>query len=113
MKKLTAILIGIICLFGQTLYAQNNQPPKTLTLAQQQEDFKIFRGSLNEVHVGLNWFITEKELNDLFDKTYNSLTENTPTEDYYLKLRYIMASLKHGHGGINLVQEEGVNYRLF
>jgi Peptidase family S41 len=113
MKKLIAVLIGIIFVFGQNLYAQNNQPPKTLTLAQQQEDFKIFRGSLNEVHVGLNWFITEKELNDLFDKTYNSLTENTPTEDYYLKLRYIMASIKHGHGGINLVQEEGVNYRLF
>jgi hypothetical protein len=112
MKKLFAILISIICLLGQNLYAQNNQPPKTLTLAQQQEDFKIFRGSLNEVHVGLNWFITEKELNDLFDKTYNSLTENTPTEDYYLKLRYIMASIKHGHNSLTLPHEEGVNYRL-
>ncbi len=113
MNKISVFLIGLICIFGQIIFAQNNQPPKTLTLAQQQEDFKIFRGSLNEVHVGLNWFITEKELNDLFDKTYNSLTENTPTEDYYLKLRYIMASLKHGHGGISLVQEDGVNYRLF
>ncbi|NJM53327.1 MAG: hypothetical protein HC846_07980 [Blastocatellia bacterium] len=61
----------------------------------------------------MNWFISENELNDLFDKTYNSLTENTATEDFYLKLRYITASIKHGHGGINLVQEEGVNYRLF
>jgi Peptidase family S41 len=113
MKKLIAVLTCVVCLIGQVILAQNNQPPKTLTLAQQQEDFKIFRGSLNEVHVGLNWFITEKELNDLFDKTYNSLTENTPTEDYYLKLRYIMASLRHGHGGITLPQEDGVNYRLF
>ena len=112
MKTLFAIIIGLICVFGQSISAQNNQPPKTLTLAQQQEDFKIFRGSLNEIHVGLNWFITEKELNDLFDKTYNSLTENTPTEDYYLKLRLIMASLRHGHNGITLPQENGVNYRL-
>ncbi len=112
MKTLIAIIIGCLFAFVQDVSAQNNQPPKTLTLAQQQEDFKIFRGSLNEIHVGLNWFITEKDLNDLFDKTYNSLTENTPTEDYYLKLRYIMASIKHGHNGISLPQEDGVNYRL-
>jgi hypothetical protein len=112
MKKIIAVIIGLICVFGQSVSAQSNQPPKTLTLAQQQEDFKIFRGSLEEIHVGLNWFITEKDLNDLFDKTYNSLTENTPTEDYYLKLRLIMASIKHGHNGISLPQEDGVNYRL-
>ncbi len=111
-KIFIAAIIGLICLFEHSVSAQNNQPPKILTLAQQQEDFKIFRGSLNEIHVGLNWFITEKELNDLFDKTYNSLSENTPTEDYYLKLRYIMASLRHGHNGITLPQEDGVNYRL-
>jgi hypothetical protein len=112
MKKLIAVIIGVMCLIGQSVSAQKIQPPKTLTLAQQQEDFKIFRGSINEMHVGLNWFITEKELNDLFDKTYNSLTENTPTEDYYLKLRYIMTSIKHGHASITLPQEDGVNYRL-
>lgn len=112
MKSFITIIIGLIFMFGQSAAAQTNQPPKTLTLAQQQEDFKIFRGSLNEIHVGLNWFITEKELNDLFDKTYSSLTENTSTEEYYLKLRYIMASLRHGHNGISFPQEYGVNYRL-
>jgi hypothetical protein len=112
MKIFIAVIIGLICVFGQSVSAQKIQSPKTLTLAQQQEDFKVFRGSLEEIHVGLNWFITEKELNDLFDKTYNSLSENAPTEDYYLKLRYIMASLRHGHNGITLPQEDGVNYRL-
>jgi hypothetical protein len=111
MKIFFAIIIAFF-MIGQSVSAQNNLPPKTLTLAQQQEDFKIFRGSINEVFVGLNWFISEKELNDLFDKTYNSLTENTPTEDYYLKLRYIMASIRHGHGGILLPQENGINYQL-
>ncbi len=112
MKTFIAIIISLICAFGQSVFAQKVQLPKTVTLAQQQEDFKIFRGSLEEIHVGLNWFISEKELNDLFDKTYNSLAENARTEDYYLKLRYIMASLRHGHNGITLPQEDGVNYRL-
>lgn len=112
MKTFITIIIGLFFMLGQSVSAQNNQPPKMLTLAQQQEDFKIFRGSLNEIHVGLNWFISEKELNELFDKTYNSLTENTRAEDFYLKLRLIMASLKHGHNGIELPQEYGLNYRL-
>ncbi len=112
MKAFITVIFSLIFMFGQSVSAQNNLPPKTLTLAQQQEDFKIFRGSIDEIHVGLNWFITEKELNDLFDKTYNSLSENTPPEDYYLKLRLIMANIRHGHAGITLPQEDGVNYRL-
>ncbi len=112
MKTLIAVIIGLTFGFWQSVSAQNNTPPKTLTLAQQRKDFKIFRGSLEEIHVGLNWFITEKELSNLFDKTYNSLTGNAPTEDYYLKLRLIMASLRHGHNGVFLPQEAGVNYRL-
>lgn len=112
MKKFIAVLLGFIFVFGQSASFAQNNPPKTLTLAQQQEDFKIFRGSLNEIHVGLNWFITQKELNDLFDKTYNSLTENARAEEYYLKLRRIMASIRHGHNGIFFPQAYGVNYRL-
>lgn len=112
-KILTACVTALFILLGQITFAQNNpSPPKTLTLAQQQEDFKIFRGSLNEIHVGLNWFVSDKDLNDLFDKTYDSLTENTPAEVYYLKLRLIMASIRHGHNGVSFPQEYGVNYRL-
>lgn len=112
MKTFVAVIIVLIFVFGQYIYAQNSQPLKILTLAQQQEDFKIFRGSLNEIHVGLNWFISEKELNDSFDKTYDSLTENARAEDYYLKLRRIMASVRHGHNGVDFPQEYGANYRL-
>lgn len=112
MKIITAILFGILLLFGQPVVAQNSLPPKTLTLAQQQEDFKIFRGSLEEIHVGLNWFISAKDLSEVFDKTYNSLTDDTRTEDFYLKLRRIMASLRHGHNDVVFPQEYGVNFRL-
>lgn len=83
-----------------------------MSLAQQQEDFKIFRGSINEIHVGLNWFISAEKSNELFDQTYNSLTENARAEDFYLKLRRIMACISHGHNGVAFPQEYGVNFRL-
>lgn len=112
MKILLAVILSLVCVSGQNIFAQKNPPPKTLTLGQQREDFEIFRGSLNEIHVGLNWFIADKELNDLFDKTRDSLAENTRAEDYYLKLRLIMASIRHGHNGVSFPQEYGVNFRL-
>lgn len=114
MKKHIVLLILFCCLFGQrqNFFAQDAVSLQTLTPAQQQEDFRIFRGSLDEIHVGLNWFIAEKELNASFDKTESSLNESARIEDFYLKLRQIMASLRHGHNGVALPQEDGVNYRL-
>jgi hypothetical protein len=112
MKTFIVIIFFLIGLFGEQIFAQSNQPPLTLTLAQQQEDFKIFRGALEEIHAGLNWHISEKDLSCLFDETYKSLAETAATEDYYLKLRRVMASLRHGHGGVTLRREDGVNYRL-
>jgi hypothetical protein len=106
------IIFFLIVLFGEQVFAQSNLPPQTLTQAQQQEDFKIFRGALEEIHAGLNWHISEKALNRLFDETDKSLTETATTEEYYLKLRRVMASLRHGHGGVTLRREDGVNYRL-
>jgi hypothetical protein len=115
MKKMKIFIVIIFFLFGsfgKQVFAQTNQPPQTLTPAQQQKDFKIFRGALEEIHAGLNWHISEKDLSRLFDETYNSLAETAATEDYYLKLRRVMASLRHGHGGVTLRREDGVNYRL-
>jgi hypothetical protein len=62
MKTFIVIIFFLIGLFGEQVFAQSNQPPLTLTLAQQQEDFKIFRGALEEIHAGLNWHISEKDL---------------------------------------------------
>ena len=112
MKTFAVIIFFLIGLFGEKAFAENNQPPQTLTQAQQQEDFKIFRGVLEEIHAGLNWFISKKALNRLFEETYESLSGTAATEDYYLKLRRVMASLRHGHGGVTLWREDGVNYRL-
>jgi hypothetical protein len=107
MKKIAIILLSNI-FFICSITAQ-----KILTSAQQQEDFKIFKTGIQEMHAGLYWFITPERFNTMYDSVYNSLKDNSTTEEYYTKLRYCMAMLHHGHGGIELTEKEaGVNYRM-
>lgn len=105
------ILIVLTNLFFAVLTDVKAQ--SQLPLTQQQEDFKIFRISLLEMHAGLNWFITPKQFEFLFDSIYNSLEDNLSKEQFLLKLKYCMASLKHGHDGIwSEDLQNGINYKM-
>ncbi|TAF90360.1 MAG: hypothetical protein EAZ47_11110 [Bacteroidetes bacterium] len=109
MKK--CILIALTIFFSTVLTQVTAQ--STLTLAKQQEDFQVFRASLLEMHAGLHWFITPQRFDVLFDSVYNSLTDNSPKEQFFLKLKYCMASLKHGHDGIwSEDLQNGLNYKM-
>lgn len=108
MNKLISLLALFLFLEIQPLKAQ-----QTLTLKQQQEDFKIFRTGIQEMHAGLHWFIAPDKLTVLYDSVYNTLQENAEAEQFYLKVRYCMAALKHGHDGVNMTtQERGINYKM-
>jgi hypothetical protein len=74
----------------------------TISLSQQQEDFKIFKTGIDEMQVGTDWFITPVRFNELCDSVYNSLTDNDNIFTFSNKLRFCLASLKAAHNGINL-----------
>ena len=84
-----------------------------LTLAQQQEDFKIFKTSMQEMHAGVYWFITPERFNTLYDSVYKTLKNNEDAEQFYMKVRFCMAALKHGHDGVEWTnQDPGINYKM-
>jgi Peptidase family S41 len=102
--------ILFLCFFfaAASIHAQQK-----LTLAQQQEDFKIFKISMQEMHAGLYWFITPARFNSLYDSVYTTLKNNDDTEQFYMKVRYCMAMLKHGHDGVEMTNgETGINYKM-
>jgi hypothetical protein len=108
MKKLTCFFLA--ALIGAGAAAQSQ---KTISLPQQQEDFKIFKTSIQEMHAGLYWFITQQRFNALYDSVYNTFADNSSTEAFYIKLRYCMAMLHHGHDGMDMQEKEaGINYRM-
>jgi hypothetical protein len=89
-----------------------SQAQQTLTLKQQQEDFTIFKTSMMEMHAGVYWFITPERFNKLYDSVYATLKEGEDAEQFYLKVRYCMASLKHGHDGVNFEGDWSIAYRV-
>jgi hypothetical protein len=99
-------------LFLFFVVSKNIAAQQRLTLKQQQEDFTIFKTSMQEMHAGVYWFITPERFNKLYDSVYATLKENEDAEQFYLKVRYCMAALKHGHNGVNYKGEPGIAYRL-
>lgn len=91
---------------------KNLSAQQTLTLKQQQEDFTIFKTSMQEMHAGVYWFITPERFNKLYDSVYATLKEGEEAEQFYLKVRYCMAALKHGHDGVDYKGEPGIAYRI-
>lgn len=109
MNKFILLSMAFLLFLG----LQNANAQQKLTLAQQQEDFTVFRTSMQEMHAGLNWFITPGGFNVLYDSVYTSLKDNEETEQFYLKVRYAMAALKHGHDGVNMTNAEGgINFKM-
>ncbi len=105
-QLLTAIaILLLICI--------NATAQQKLTLAQQQQDFNIFKTSMQEMHAGIYWFITPERFNVLYDSVYATLKDNDDAEQFYLKVRYCMAALHHGHDGVEWTKRKpGLNYKM-
>jgi hypothetical protein len=67
---------------------------------------------MQEMHAGVYWFITQERFNKLYDSVYATLKEGEDSEQFYLKIRYCMAALKHGHDGVDYTGEPGIAYRI-
>ncbi len=109
MKPNPIHVLSLCLLFGLSkLQAQ----PATLSLAKQTDDFAIFRGSLEEGHGGLYYFIDKATFAQQCDSVGKTLREGATVDAYYLKLRYLLTLLRHGHSRINLPGEGEPNYWL-
>jgi Peptidase family S41 len=83
-----------------------------LSVKQQNEDFTIFKGGLQEGHSGLNYFIDKVSFDKKCDSIQKTFYEGLSTENYYLKLRYLITLLNHGHTRISLPTNGNVNYKM-
>ncbi|WP_298153469.1 S41 family peptidase [Flavobacterium sp.] len=108
MKKLL-LLISFLPL---TTVTNVNGQPSLLSVKQQNEEFAIFKGGLQEGHSGLYYFITETVFRKKCDSIQNTFENNSSIENYYLKLRYLITTLNHGHTRISLPNNGNVNYRM-
>lgn len=91
-----------------TLHAQ----VKYLSLQQQQQDFDIFKTGLNEGHAGLYYYIDKNTFVGKCDSIARTFKQQEKPENFYLKLRFLISCLHHGHTRINLPTQGWVNYKM-
>ena len=82
-----------------------------LSPEQAREDLRVFRGALEESHVGLHWFVPKPELDRRFDQAAAELTRPITPRAFHRLLLPIVAGLGHGHTTLSL-PTTGVGYRL-
>ncbi len=86
--------------------------PSLLSVKQQFDDFTIFKAGLNEGHSGLYYFISKATFINKCDSIQSTFKDGISVEDYYLKLRYLITSLNHGHTRISLPNNGNLNYKM-
>jgi len=98
LNKVKILIFGVICsLIIAPAFAQKQAQNKTLSVAQLQEDFKIFRGALEEMHAGIYWYSSKAEMDQKFEQIKQSLNNPMTEQDFFVKLASITAKIKCGH----------------
>lgn len=105
------LLILFIFFLSYTLNAQDS----LLSTQILNEDFKIFRGTLEEMHPGLYWYQSKAELDDIFNQSERKISNKLSLIEFYRELLKIASELGCGHVWIdapeplesNLWKEDG------
>jgi hypothetical protein len=77
-------LILLFSFFALVTFCKVNAQSSTLSVQQQNEDFKIFKGGLEEGHSGLYYFISKSAFDKKCDSIKNTFSENTSIENYVI-----------------------------
>ena len=106
MRYYRLLCVSLLCWLWSTapLFAQ-------ISVSQQQDDFTIFRTALREAHGGLYYYIQPAQLARQCDSVARTFEPNATREAFYLKLRYLLTLVHHGHSRIDL-PEHAAEYQL-
>ena len=105
-KWLLIFLMAIIVCAGCVDKNKNADPlEKEFSYESIQKDFNVFKTVLKKAHPSLYLYITEKNLDHLFDSLYNNFSENTKLGDFYNSLTHVIDEIGCSHSYVALSQE--------
>lgn len=76
---------------------QKKDPKKQYTKEQLQEDFRIFRESLEEGHPGLYDYISKHKMDSLFDNAFAKTKDGMIAYEFYNLLNEIISNIHDSH----------------
>lgn len=93
------LLIGLIFLFGSCAVSKYN-PTKKFSPQQLQEDYDLFRASLEEAHPSLYWYTPKDSMDFYFDVGKSKLKDSMTEVQFRAVLSYVIAKIRDGHASI-------------
>lgn len=94
-KHFKPLLLTLFILQNFSSIAQLNLPK--FTVAQLQEDFKIFRYNLENVHTGLYFYTPKSKMDAALDAAYAKITEPMDEVAFHRILTPLLPKIANGH----------------
>jgi len=97
----TFSLFFLSCGRTDSSMATENQAKAEFSKEQLQEDFKVYRTSLEEIHPALYAFISKDSLDYHFNKAYSNLPETMSKDEFYKVLSTLTKKIFDEHTFLN------------
>lgn len=98
MKNLLLLFFGSV--FLGSCAVQRYNPAKKFSPEQLQEDYAIFRGSLEEAHPGLYWYTPKDSMDFYFAVGKSKLNDSLTEGQFRTVLSYVIAKIRDGHASV-------------
>lgn len=76
-----------------------------ISTESMQQDFAVFRDSLEKLHAGLYRYRDKAEITRSFDSAYLLLNQPMTVPQFFLVLKFLVANIQDGHTSCNLPSE--------
>ncbi len=95
----TVLLLTMALLLGSCAVSRYN-PARKFSAQQLQQDYTIFRESLQEAHPGLYWYTPKDSMDYYFDVGRSRLNDSLTEPQFRTVLAYVIAKIRCGHTSV-------------
>lgn len=103
----TFFTVIITCLIGCSASRQAFDPQHKYTKKQLQQDYRVFRGVLEESHPSLYWFTPKDSMDHYFDDGYRHITDSMTETQFRNVLQFIVSKIHCGHTAVKYSKQYG------
>ncbi len=102
MKPVISILFtcSIILLLASCSASRVSIADKKYPTEKLREDYRIFRGALEEGHPSLYWFTPKDSMNQLFDEGYKGIRDSMTEREFRTLLTRVVTGIRCGHTSV-------------
>ncbi|WP_081164187.1 S41 family peptidase [Niastella populi] len=109
MQKISyvAIIVFVTGLIGCSASRQSFDPQHKYTKKQLQQDYRVFRGVLEESHPSLYWFTPKDSMDLFFNEGFNRISDSMTEMQFRNVLSYVISKVHCGHTAVKYSKQYG------